>query len=108
MAATRSKKDEAPSHPSAVSRRESPVMDILCRARGVAVALLAAVLLARSAGGGQPAETASIAATDEPRGWLVIEGGSFPTYPSVAEKFRELIGSADSKVLLVTTALADS
>jgi len=46
--------------------------------------------------------------TDQPRGWLVIEGGSFPTNPIVAEKFRELIGGADAKVLLVPTALADS
>ena len=100
-------KEEAPSGPSA-ARRESPLMDIPYRPSGAAVALLTAILLACTAGGAQRSETASIATADEPRGWLVIEGGSFPTYPAVAEKFRELIGGADSKVLLVTTALADS
>ncbi len=69
---------------------------------------LATILSTCTANGRQRPETASIANRDEPRGWLVIEGGSFPTYPAVADKFRELIGGADSKVLLVTTALADS
>jgi cyanophycinase len=51
---------------------------------------------------------AAMPATDEPRGWLVIEGGSYPVNPLVAERFRELIGGADAKVLLVPTAMADS
>ena len=101
-------KEEAPSRPSA-ARRESRVMDILYRQSSAALALLTATLLACTAGGAQRSETVSIAAVpDEPRGWLVIEGGSYPIYAAVAEKFRELIGGADSKVLLVPTALADS
>jgi len=48
------------------------------------------------------------AATDEPRGWLVIEGGSYPVNPLVAQKFRELAGGADARVLLVPTAMADA
>src|SRR5687768_8512826 len=32
----------------------------------------------------------AMAATDEARGWLVIEGGSNPLNPVVAQKFREL------------------
>jgi cyanophycinase len=46
-------------------------------------------------------------AADETRGWLVIEGGSAPLNPVVAEKFRELIGGADEKVLFSPTALDD-
>ncbi|PWT79559.1 MAG: peptidase S51 [Acidobacteria bacterium] len=49
----------------------------------------------------------SSAATDEPKGWLVIEGGSYPLNPVVADRFRELIGGADSKVLFIPTALDD-
>ena len=45
--------------------------------------------------------------TEEPRGWLVIEGGSYPFSPVVAQKFRELIGGADAKVLIIPTALDD-
>ena len=100
-------KDHSPSNPRALSRGESQVMNVR-PPRPPGVAVLAAILLACTAGGAQRPEAASIAAADEPRGWLVIEGGSFPTYPAVADKFRELIGGADSKVLLVTTALADS
>ena len=48
------------------------------------------------------------AITDEPRGWLVIEGGSYPVSPVVAAKFRELVGGADAKVLFSPTAMADS
>src|SRR5262245_41954490 len=46
--------------------------------------------------------------TGQPRGWLVIEGGSFPMNAVVAAKFRELVGGEDSKVLVVPTALADA
>lgn len=49
----------------------------------------------------------ALAATDEPRGWLVIEGGSYPLNPVVAQKFRELIGGADAKVLFIPTAVDD-
>lgn len=45
---------------------------------------------------------------DEPRGWLVIEGGSFPLNPTVLEKFQELIGGPDAKVLVVPSAMGDS
>jgi cyanophycinase len=51
---------------------------------------------------------ATTRAQDEPRGWLVIEGGSYPLNAIVAAKFRELVGGADAKVLLVPTAMADS
>ena len=37
--------------------------------------------------------------TEEPRGWLVIEGGSYPFSPVVAQQFRDLIGGADAKVI---------
>lgn len=53
------------------------------------------------------ASLAGLNAADEPRGWLVIEGGSAPLNPVVAQKFRELIGGADTKVLVVPTALDD-
>ena len=109
MSATLMRENEkSPASPSAVSRRERHVSDIFRRRSGATVGLFAAIFLGCTAGSGQRPETAAIAATDEPRGWLVIEGGSFPTYPAVAEKFRELIGGADSKVLVVPTALADS
>ena len=38
----------------------------------------------------------------------MIEGGSYPVNPLVGEKFRELIGGIDAKVLLVPPAMADS
>ena len=41
-------------------------------------------------------------------GWLMIEGGSYPVNPVVAERFRQLVGGADAKVLFVPTAMADS
>ena len=50
---------------------------------------------------------AAMPATDEPRGWLVIEGGSYPLNPVVAQKFRELIGGADAKALFIPTAMDD-
>src|SRR5690242_15336346 len=53
------------------------------------------------------AAMAAMTATDGPQGWLVIEGGSFPLNPVVAQRFRDLIGGADSKVLLVPTAFDD-
>lgn len=53
------------------------------------------------------AAVAAMTATDEPQGWLVIEGGSYPLNPVVAQRFRDLIGGADSKVLLVPTAFDD-
>ena len=108
MVATVMPEKEEPRSGPCAAVRESPVLDILYRPSGSALALVTAILLACTAGGAQRAEPASIAATDEPRGWLVIEGGSYPINQTVAEKFRELIGGADSKVLLVPTALADS
>lgn len=53
------------------------------------------------------AATAAVTATDEPQGWLVIEGGSYPLNPVVTQKFRELIGGTDAKVLIVPTAFDD-
>ena len=50
------------------------------------------------------AAMAVMTASDEPQGWLVIEGGSYPLNPVVTQKFRELIGGADAKVLIVPTA----
>lgn len=50
----------------------------------------------------------AMSVAEEPSGWLVIEGGSYPVNSIVAEKFRELIGGPDAKVLLVPTAMADS
>jgi cyanophycinase len=70
--------------------------------------VLAATLLIGMSGYARRPETAAIGATQEPRGWLVIEGGSYPVNPLVAERFRELIGGAEAKVLLVPTAMADS
>ena len=56
-----------------------------------------------------PATRASVIAVDDaPRGWLVIEGGSYPTNPVVARRFRELIGGANAKVLIVPTASSDA
>ena len=69
---------------------------------------LAAVLVIAVSGCAHQPEMANIAKTDESRGWLVIEGGSYPVNLVVVEKFRELIGGADAKVLLVPTAMADS
>jgi cyanophycinase len=54
------------------------------------------------------ASLTTLNAADAPRGWLVIEGGSAPLNPVVTQKFRELIGGADAKVLMVTTALDDA
>src|ERR1041385_4324951 len=34
------------------------------------------------------AAVAAMTATDEPQGWLVIEGGSYPLNPVVAQRFR--------------------
>lgn len=70
--------------------------------------IVASSLLVVSASCRAPPETIAIAPTDEPRGWLVIEGGSYPVNPVVAARFRELVGGADVKVLLVPTAMADS
>jgi cyanophycinase len=70
--------------------------------------VFAAMLLIDVSGYARRPETAAIVAAQEPRGWLVVEGGSYPVNPLVAEKFRELIGGADAKVLLVPTAMADS
>jgi len=70
--------------------------------------VLAGILLISISGWAPRPQVASIAPADEPRGWLVIEGGSYPMNQAVAEKFRELIGGADSKVLVVPTAMADS
>jgi cyanophycinase len=69
--------------------------------------VLAGILLVPTSGGAQRPDAPAIA-IEEPRGWLVIEGGSYPINPVVSEKFRELIGGADSHVLLVPTAMADS
>ena len=49
----------------------------------------------------------AVAQTAAPQGWLVIEGGSYPLNPVVAQRFRELIGGPDGKVLFVPTALSD-
>ena len=75
--------------------------------RGV-IAILVGILLAGSSGCRPGPQAGAIARTGEPRGWLVIEGGSYPVNPVVAAKFRELVGGADAKVLLVPTAMADS
>ena len=72
------------------------------------LSVLAAVLVIAVSGSAHRPEMAATAKTDEPRGWLVIEGGSYPVNPVVVERFRELIGGADAKVLLVPTAMADS
>lgn len=69
---------------------------------------IAGVLLVLSSGCRQQRAAVTIAPTSKPRGWLVIEGGSYPVNPIVAAKFRELVGGADVKVLLVPTAMADS
>jgi len=53
------------------------------------------------------AAVAAMTAPDEPQGWLVIEGGSYPLNPVVAQRFRDLIGGADCKVLLIPTAFDD-
>jgi len=53
------------------------------------------------------ASLTALEAADAPRGWLLIEGGSYPLNPVVAQKFRELIGGADAKVLMVPTAFDD-
>jgi cyanophycinase len=63
---------------------------------------IAAVLLAT------PRANQGVNTVDEPKGWLIIEGGSFPLNQTVAAKFLELIGGADAKVFLVPTALAES
>jgi cyanophycinase len=73
-----------------------------------AFGVLSTILLIVISGSARQPEMATMATTGEPRGWLVIEGGSYPVNPVVAEKFRELIGGADAKVLLVPTAMADS
>jgi cyanophycinase len=70
--------------------------------------VLGAILLIGISASARRPEMAAMGGTEEPRGWLVIEGGSYPVNPVVAEKFRELIGGADAKVLLVPTAMADS
>jgi cyanophycinase len=70
--------------------------------------LLATILLIVIFAYVRGSDIAATGTTDEPRGWLVIEGGSYPVNPVVAEKFRELTGGADAKVLLVPTAMADS
>ena len=76
---------------------------------GTAVSgVLAGILLMSLPSWAHRPQVASITPADEPRGWLVIEGGSYPMNQVVAEKFRELIGGADSKVLVVPTAMADS
>ena len=84
------------------------LLDVGVGWRRSVVGVLAGIVLTCVPGGAQRPETAASAVPNEPRGWLVIEGGSYPTYPAIADKFRELIGGADSKVLLVPTALADS
>ena len=73
-----------------------------------AFGVLAAVLLTAVTGDARRSEIVETPTADSARGWLVIEGGSYPVNPVVAEKFRELIGGADAKVLLVPTAMADS
>jgi cyanophycinase len=84
------------------------VVDVAVRwSRGL-FGVLTAILLIAISGGARRLEMAAMATTDEPRGWLLIEGGSYPVNPVVAERFRELIGGADAKVLLVPTAMADS
>ena len=69
-------------------------------------AVLVVMTMATAIARGPDLARTSIA--DAPRGWLVLEGGSYPVNPVVAAKFRELIGGADAKVLLVPTAMADS
>ena len=46
--------------------------------------------------------------SDAPQGWLVIEGGSYPLNATVVEKFRELVGGPEAKVLVVPTAMGDA
>lgn len=75
---------------------------------GSVVGVLAAILSIAISVDARRSEMAAPEQTDEPRGWLVIEGGSYPVNPVVAERFRELVGGADAKVLLVPTAMADS
>ncbi len=84
------------------------VVDVAMRWSRSVCGVLGAILLIAIPGSARQPETAAMAATEEPRGWLVIEGGSYPVNPVVAQKFRELIGGADAKVLLVPTAMADS
>lgn len=84
------------------------VVDMAARWSRSVRGVLAAILLIGISGCALRPEMAAMGGTEEPRGWLVIEGGSYPVNPVVAEKFRELIGGADAKVLLVPTAMADS
>jgi cyanophycinase len=72
------------------------------------VAILVGILLTGGSGCRSRPDTGVFAPTDEQRGWLVIEGGSYPVNPVVAERFRQLVGGVDAKVLLVPTAMADS
>jgi cyanophycinase len=76
--------------------------------RSLCDVLLPALLLVALSGCAHRPEIAAVSTSDEPRGWLVIEGGSYPVNPVVAEKFRELSGGPDAKVLFVPTAMADS
>jgi cyanophycinase len=87
---------------------EQRAVDVAVRWSRSVCGVFAAILLINILGCALLPEMTAMAATDEPRGWLVIEGGSYPVNPVVAEKFRELIGGADAKVLLVPTAMADS
>jgi cyanophycinase len=84
------------------------VLDVALRRSRSVFGVLAAILLIGISGAARQPEMAAMTSTAEPRGWLVIEGGSYPVNPVIAEKFRELIGGADAKVLLVPTAMADS
>jgi cyanophycinase len=84
------------------------VVDAAVRWSRSVFGVLATILLIAISGCAHRPEMAAVATTDQPRGWLVIEGGSYPVNPVVAEKFRELIGGADAKVLLAPTAMADS
>src|SRR5919197_2762629 len=87
---------------------KQPAIDVAVRWSRSVFGVIAAILLMVMSGCARRSHMGAIAATDEPRGWLVIEGGSYPVDPVVAEKFRELIGGADANVLLVPTAMADS
>jgi type IV pilus biogenesis protein CpaD/CtpE len=54
----------------------------------ISLGVVAAVLVIAVSGCTHRPEMATMAKTDEPRGWLVIEGGSYPVNPVVVEKFE--------------------
>jgi cyanophycinase len=83
-------------------------LDVASRSIRSVLGVLGAILFVGISDGARRPAIAPSVITDEPRGWLVIEGGSYPVSPVVAAKFRELVGGADAKVLFSPTAMADS